>query len=132
VTLSEATQKGYKILSGPYRIPHQEGMMLAATESLGSTEHKVVSSGQAWYIVRLHMVDVEPETEIPEARNVPRTKVWIRLSDEAHGLLLDFTASACKGNFSQAVEIAVLGYFNVKKVKKSPKCLPSTTPVPMM
>lgn len=115
MTLSEATKAGYKILSGPYRIPHQERMMLAALDSLGKKEHKVVTSGTSWYIVRKHMLEVEPETEIPEAQSCPRVHITARITDESYGLAKDFMTTSKLETIGQVLDHIILDFFKVKK-----------------
>jgi hypothetical protein len=99
-------------------------MMLKAIDTLGSVPFKVVASSGSWYIVRQHMLEVSPEAEIPEATSTPKVALSARISDEAYGLLRDFCTASCKGNFSLATEIAVLGFFKVKKVNKRKTCPP--------
>jgi hypothetical protein len=103
-------------------------MLLKAIDTLGNLPHKVVTSAGSWYLVRKHMLTVEPETEIPEPSASARVQISARISDEAHGLLRDFCTVSCAGNFSAALDAAILGFFKVKKVKKTTTPCLSATP----
>jgi hypothetical protein len=108
MTLTDALASGYKVLSGPYRMPHEERLMLSAKTSLGATEHKVVTDSKAWWIVRLHMVDLDE----PPPRPKVKVKIFARIPDDLDKSLRGLARKAHKGNFSAALVSVIDTHFS--------------------